>query len=448
MEKFFIESLALELLEEVRVLPGKRYVCRAQKSGQEVYVKFFYGKGSERYFNREKTGLELLANNNFLGPVLIESGTIEGSSLPQEWKVSTHASYLITEKVPGQNLLDLWQSGSENKALLKQLVAQLSGYHKAGILQGDTHFGNFIIHEDKIACLDGDGVRKSKSDQKQLENLALMCAQTGFYCPLTNQEIIEAYGKPVSEESFSKTFHEMKNWRIEKLVAKVQRNCTAVNVLRKKTDTFYVNKKWDSPALQEFFKNPNQAIDDGTAKMLKEGNTCTVYQVKLNDEDVVVKRYNPRKGLKGKMDVLRAGRSKTCWSHSFAMRDNFLSTPESIGLLVRKEGVKRWDWLVTRMAEGDLLSDYVKDLETAQRVLPNVQAFFDAMKQGRFSHGDCKATNFIVSPSGELQVIDLDSSVFHKCGTSFEKAYKKDKARFLKNWPEDIKKFFSESLVF
>ena len=120
MEKFSIESLALDLLEEVRVLPGKRYVCRAQKSGQEVYVKFFYGKGSERYFNREKTGLELLANNNFLGPVLIESGSIEGSSLPQEWDVSTHANYLITEKVPGQSLLELWQSGLEKKALLKQ----------------------------------------------------------------------------------------------------------------------------------------------------------------------------------------------------------------------------------------------------------------------------------------------------------------------------------------
>jgi len=209
MEKFFIESLALELLEEVRVLPGKRYVCRAQKSGQEVYVKFFYGKSSERYFNREKTGLELLANNNFLGPVLIESGTIEGSSLPQGWTVNANASYLITEKVPGRNLLDLWQSSSEKKALLKQLVAQLSEYHQAGILQGDTHFGNFMIHEDKIACLDGDGVRKSKSDQKQLENLALMCAQTGFYCPLTNKEIIGAYGKSIQEERFSKIGREI-----------------------------------------------------------------------------------------------------------------------------------------------------------------------------------------------------------------------------------------------
>ncbi|MDD7985661.1 lipopolysaccharide core heptose(II) kinase RfaY [Lentisphaera marina] len=449
MDKFFIESLSLDLLEEVRVLPGKRYVCRAQHSQKEVFVKFFYGKNAERYFSREKEGLALLANNNFLGPNLIQDGTIEGALLPDDWELYGKAFYIITEKIEGQSLLDLWQEeDSDKNALLQKLVVQLSHYHKSGIMQTDIHFGNFIIVEGQIACLDGDGVKKSKSQLKHLENLALMCAQAGFYCPLSNEEILSAYAIPVQEEQFAKVFHERRRWRVERLLLKVQRNCTAVSVRSKKTDTFYINKKWDSGDLQDFLKAPDQALEDGSAKMLKSGNTCTVYQIEINDEPMVIKRYNPRKGLKGKMDVLRAGRSKTCWSHSFAMRDNFLSTPESVALLIRKEGVKRRDWLVTRMAEGDLLSDYVQDLSMAEKVLSEVQSFFDAMKQGRFSHGDCKATNFIVNPDGKLQIIDLDSSIFHKCGTSFEKAYKKDKARFLRNWPDDIKKFFTEKLVF
>jgi tRNA A-37 threonylcarbamoyl transferase component Bud32 len=449
MDSFFIESLSLELLEEVRVLPGKRHVCRAQYQQKEVFVKFFHGKSAERYFTREKNGLELLANNGFLGPKKITDGHIVGDFLPPSWAISGEAFYLISEKVEGQNLLDLWQSkDADQKDLLKKLVAQLSRYHQSAVMQTDIHFGNFIMNENEIACLDGDGVRKSKSQQKHLENLALMCAQAGFYCPLSNEEILVAYDDQSINDQFSKAFHEMRQWRVERLLMKVQRNCTAVSVRRKKNDTYFLNKKCDSQALHDFLKAPDKALDDGSAIMLKNGNTCTVYQVQINDEPMVIKRYNPRKGLKGKMDVLRAGRSKTCWTHSFAMRDNFLSTPESVALLIRKEGVKRRDWLVSRMAEGVLLSDYVQGRQEAENILPEVQSFFDAMKQGRFSHGDCKATNFIVSSSGKLQVIDLDSSIFHKCGSSFEKAYKKDKARFLKNWPDDIKDFFTDKLVF
>ncbi|WDE96578.1 lipopolysaccharide core heptose(II) kinase RfaY [Lentisphaera profundi] len=448
MEKFFIESLSLDLLEEVRILPGKRYVCRGMKDGEEVYLKFFYGSGSERYFNREEAGLKLLSDNGFLGPKLLDSGEIEGALLPGLWQIKTKVYFVITEKVSGVSLSELWSSTTDKKSLMQRLVSLMSQYHQAGIMQTDLHFGNFMIDDNEIACLDGDGLRKSKSTEKHLENLALLCAQAGFYCPLTIEEILDCYQSAVKKDKFEKIFQEVQKWRIERLLAKVQRNCTAVHVRRKKADTILINKKWDSDELNAFLKNPNKELDEGRAKILKAGNTCTVYQIEIDGREMVIKRYNPRKGLKGKMDVLRAGRSKTCWSHSFVMRDNFLSTPESVALLIRKEGVTRCDWLVTRVASGDLLSDYVSDLAKAENILSEVQSFFDAMKQGRFSHGDCKATNFIVGPDAKLQVIDLDSSIFHKCTTSFEKAYKKDKARFLRNWPDEIKKFFTEKVVF
>ena len=38
MYPFTIDTLSLELEEAVRVLPGKRHVCRASYQGQSVYV--------------------------------------------------------------------------------------------------------------------------------------------------------------------------------------------------------------------------------------------------------------------------------------------------------------------------------------------------------------------------------------------------------------------------
>ena len=448
MYPFNIESLSLELEEAVRILPGKRHVCRAKFKGEAAYVKFYYGKGSDRYFKREKEGLDLLASNGFAGPAILDSGCVLSSELPSDWNLNSGSHYIVCKAIVGKSVAEVWEEGDQAD-LMMRLIQVLAKYHKAGVIQTDLHFGNFIIAEDEtIYCLDGDGIKSSKSGNKLLENLALLCAQAGFYCPLSEEEILQIYGSEVDAEKFHRLLGDVRNNRIEKLASKVQRNCTAVSCKRRKSDIIYINKKYDSEALQRLLNNPDKPLDEGHAELLKGGNTCTVYKIKLGEQELVVKRYNPRKGLKGKMDVLRAGRSRTCWSHSFAMRDNFLTTPEAVALLVRKEGIQRRDWLISIAAKGELLSEYVNSVERAENMLSEIQGLFNAMKQGRFSHGDCKATNFIVGPDEKLQVIDLDSSIFHKCDSSFGKAYKKDKSRFLRNWPDDIRELFTEKLSF
>jgi tRNA A-37 threonylcarbamoyl transferase component Bud32 len=49
------------------------------------------------------------------------------------------------------------------------------------------------------------------------------------------------------------------------------------------------------------------------------------------------------------------------------------------------------------------------------------------------SHGDMKATNFILSERGAV-VIDLDAMRKHDTAESFHRAQRRDLRRFMRNW--------------
>lgn len=57
----------------------------------------------------------------------------------------------------------------------------------------------------------------------------------------------------------------------------------------------------------------------------------------------------------------------------------------------------------------------------------------------RISHGDLKGHNLFWQEQGEggqWSLIDLDAMQRHSREASFARAYARDRARFLRNWPE------------
>ena len=52
------------------------------------------------------------------------------------------------------------------------------------------------------------------------------------------------------------------------------------------------------------------------------------------------------------------------------------------------------------------------------------------------SHGDLKGSN-ILWQDGRWMLIDLDAMQQHRRAGRFAPAYAKDRARFLRNWPQD-----------
>ena len=64
-----------------------------------------------------------------------------------------------------------------------------------------------------------------------------------------------------------------------------------------------------------------------------------------------------------------------------------------------------------------------------------MRRLFARLAEARLSHGDLKASNFLCS-GDELCVLDLDAMRRHDSEAAWRKAWQKDRARFLRNWPE------------
>jgi len=61
---------------------------------------------------------------------------------------------------------------------------------------------------------------------------------------------------------------------------------------------------------------------------------------------------------------------------------------------------------------------------------------FGRLFRHRLTHGDMKATNFLWH-DGRIEVIDLDALAPHRREAAFARAWRRDRARFLANWPAD-----------
>src|SRR5690606_41696891 len=73
------------------------------------------------------------------------------------------------------------------------------------------------------------------------------------------------------------------------------------------------------------------------------------------------------------------------------------------------------------------------DSPEAARVLARFRNLFQVMLDYRISHGDMKATNFLVTDD-QLLVLDLDAMRQEPDKQRFKTAFSKDMKRFADNW--------------
>ena len=68
----------LQLLTLLRVLPGQRYVGAGVWRGRTVLAKLMVGSKAARNFERELTGVRVLAEQGLTTPLLLADGLQEG----------------------------------------------------------------------------------------------------------------------------------------------------------------------------------------------------------------------------------------------------------------------------------------------------------------------------------------------------------------------------------
>lgn len=92
-------------------------------------------------------------------------------------------------------------------------------------------------------------------------------------------------------------------------------------------------------------------------------------------------------------------------------------------------------FLVIDHVEGERLDRAIDGARVDPGLNGSLARMFGAWRELRFVHGDTKASNFVVK-DGDVHVLDLDAAVFHPGGRRFARAHRRDRVRFLANWPD------------
>jgi len=411
----------------LRILPGKRLTGIGSWNGQTVLAKLFIAaRGSERHWQRECRGIDSLKIYDLPTPKLLASGRLEGAGY-----------FVLTEYLDGAHCPDAMAVGE-----LESVFEAVGRMHARGILQEDVHLGNFLLKDDCLYVIDGDAIRMAGADRERLENLALLFAQLP---PATlsglQADLLAAYrkGNPdlaVDAAQLGTSIVRAREARLADYLDKCLRDCSLFKSARR-ADRYFSLVRAEADFLAPLIADPDAWLEQGTP--LKRGRTATLALVELEGRKLVIKRYNIKGAGHALSRAWRPSRAWHSWIEAHRLRFLGIATPRPLALIERRLGPLRGRaWLISEYCEGPNLQARLAeqaDRGAPAKVKEAVRRLFAGLAAAHISHGDLKASNFLCGGE-ELVVLDLDAMRQHDSEASWRKAWQKDRARFLRNWPE------------
>ncbi len=438
------ESLVLERL--LRVLPGQRYVGLALWQGRQVLAKVLVGGKAQRHFQRELEGAERMARQGLVTPELLVHGFVEGQG-----------GWLLFEYLDGaQSLWQAWREvaqeallGDGQQGVLAEALGAIGQMHAQGLWQDDLHLDNLLRHEGRLYLIDGGGVRwetpgRPLSRARVLENLGVFFAQLPAELDPFLEELLIHYLLVNGEhalplEMLQAEIAKVRRWRLRDYLKKAARDCSLF-AARIGAFGLRVVRREAEAALQPLLSDLDARIEAG--HIYKTGGAATVARVELDGRQLVVKRYNVKNWLHWLKRFWRPSRAWHSWIEGNRLEPLGIATPRPLAVIER-----RWCWLRGR---AYLITDYcggqdiIARFEAYKQAVPPenellaLNRLFAALLRERISHGDFKGHNlFWDDAQGAWSLIDLDAMRQHHSTRSFARAYARDRARFLRNWPAD-----------
>lgn len=433
----------LVLLQTFRVLPGKRVVALARWKDDLAVVKIFIARSRwEQHVQREVEGIGLLLDAGLPTPALLGSGQcLDGES----------GFVLLEYLAESDSVRERWDSSDEpgRKALLCDVVTLIARCHAHGLLQKDMHLDNFLLQGNALALLDAAALEQHAGDAEgvdnvnSLRNLALFFAQF----PLSNDPVVPALyehyralrpGAQISADASVLTalLHKKRMARLKLVWQKLFRE-TSANVCEQDVGHFLVRRReLSTPGWQRFIADPDAAMAGGV--MLKDGNSSTVVQLRIDGRAVVVKRYNLKTWWHVVKRLFMPTRAARSWRNAHMLELLGIATPAPLLLLERRWGpLRREAWYVTEHVAGEevqtLLLQTPVDTPQWQALLGQCRTLFSALRAYGIVHGDTKLTNFLLA-DGALQVLDLDAMRHESDARRLRRASESDIARFVRNF--------------
>ena len=222
-------------------------------------------------------------------------------------------------------------------------------------------------------------------------------------------------------------------WRLKDYLGKAGRECTLFSVTRSAL-RFSALARTCSAALAPLLDTLDAAIACG--HLLKDGRTCTVARIEAAGDPLVVKRYNLKSVFHAVGRCWRPSRAWHSWREGHRLGFYGIATPRPLGVLEERFGpLRRRAFLLNEYCPGmSLLRLLSAEREPDPAVGAALLDLFSTLNSLRISHGDLKASNLLWH-DGRIFVIDLDAMEQHSSSRSYAYAWRRDRARFLRNWP-------------
>ena len=428
----------------LRVLPGQRYVGRAQWQGRTVLAKLMVGGNGHRHYLRERDGAALLIAQDLATPGVLAEG----------WRAGEGGWLLFEFLDDARSLWDAWRE-CEHAAPLIEGQAELLGaalgliaqMHSRGLWQEDLHLDNLLLQTGVLHVVDGGGVRAETpgqplSRERVLANLGVFFAQLPTTVEPFIEELLVHYLLANSEhalplEALLKEVRKVRAWRLNDFLKKVARDCSLFSARIGAFGARVVRR--DAQArLQNVLDDPDGFIARG--HLYKTGGAATVARIEVDGQPLLIKRYNIKSPLHWCKRFWRPSRAWHSWVEGNRLDFLGIATPRLLSVIER-----RWlwlrgpAWLITELLGGeDIIARFQPYLNEAppEDELAALDRLFAALIRERISHGDLKGHNLFWE-QGRWALIDLDAVQQHSSDASFARAYAKDRARFLRNWPTD-----------
>jgi len=409
----------------LRVLPGKRLTGVGHWNGQTVLAKLFIAAhGAERHWQRECAGTKHLMATGLPTPAVLAAGELAGGG-----------HYVLYDY-----LADVRSAAIDSVDDLRPVFTQLGRLHAAGLLQEDAHLGNFLLRGDKVFIIDGDAIRPLHDARDGADNLALLFAQLPPLAETSSRErLLAAYrtGNPqgrVDAERLAVGIARARQARLADYLDKCLRDCSLFRV-EKTAARFVAQVRDEAGFLAPILADPDRWLAAGTP--LKRGNTATLARIEHGGRSLVIKRYNIKSTRHALSRCWRPSRAWHSWVAGHRLQFLGIATPRPLALIERRLGpLRSTAWLINEYSEGESLADRLAhQLDNPPPAeLAALGQLFPRLAAMRISHGDLKANNLLWE-KGRICLIDLDAMQQHASAASFQRAWRKDRARLLRNWP-------------
>lgn len=432
-------SLVCEKL--LRYLPGKRWVCFGHWGEREVVAKLF---SHQRHAQRELNGIDALSAANILAPAMLYHG----------WATEKSLYVIVYEYIPyKQNLDEVWQQADEvaRTKLIERLVAIVAQLHYAGLRQLDLHPQNFLLHDNKIYVLDAGEIVQTHYNQPlgkrlSLQNLGALLAQFPPRYDALCSQLYLFYTQKSSAVFTLTSIAQLKKWiaywrkrRLIKFGKKAFRSCTQFVCDKSWNHFFACDRAYDTDNMRAVLNDPDQALAAPTTEILKAGNSSTVGKITVDGKSLVIKRYNLKNfwhAIKRSLYPTRAAKS---WRNAQYLSLLDIATAKPVAMIEKRFGPFRYtNYVISEYIAADHLKNYLATPHISEQltvIAENMAQLFANLHAVQIAHGDMKATNILLVDNKPV-LLDLDAMYLYRTHWRWQRAARKDKERFMKNWED------------